>query len=90
MGLRAGWGCCGIDGGCLHFVLLIVHFTRSLKWTDLAFFLKLLWGKVGCGLMRSMRPWKVMLLVVFLKLPGVGEVGTVRQLCVSGPQGLGP
>ena len=47
--LRAGRGCCCIDEGYLHFVPLIVHFTRSLKWTDLAVFLKPVWGKVSCG-----------------------------------------
>ena len=43
--LRAGKGSCYIDGGCLHFVPLIVHFTGLLKWTYLVVFLKPLWGE---------------------------------------------
>ena len=39
--LRAGRGSCSDDDGYLHFVALMVVFTRSLKWTDCAVFLKL-------------------------------------------------
>ena len=47
--LRAGRGCCCTDKGCLCMVLLMVPLTRSLKWTTLVVFLKLLWGRVQCG-----------------------------------------
>ena len=54
--------------------------TRSLKVTFWAVFLRLLWeGVVQCSLLRLIRgSLKVMHLAVFLKLPEVGEVETVR------------
>ena len=53
--LRTGRGRCGDDDRHLCYVPLMADFTGSLKLTDLAVFLKLLWGKVWHGWSRSRR-----------------------------------
>ena len=51
----------------------------SLNQNVFAVFLKLLWGEVQCGWYRSIRgSQKVVHWVVFIKLHGLGQVGTVR------------
>ena len=80
--LRAGRGCDGVVRDFLCCVQLIVSFTGLLKDTFRVVLLKPPWlweREVLLGWSRSSRgSQKVTHLAVFLKPPGVGEVGTLR------------
>ena len=78
---RAGRGFAMLVCGFLHQVPFIVELMGLLKLTlRVAVFLKPPWeGMVQYGWSSVIRgSWKVMHLMVFLKLPGIGEVGTLR------------
>ena len=97
--LRAGRGSLVLDReGPLQDVPLMMLSMGSLNWTVFIFrvILKLLGEllqgrEMQCGWSRSiMGSWKVMHLVVLLKSPGLGEVGTVRASMCNCAQGWGP
>ena len=77
--MRAGKGSCWDDEGSLHLVLFMVLLMGLLKWTAPVVFLQPLWERVQWGWSRLMSvSWKVTHLAIFLKPPGMGQVGTVR------------
>ena len=82
LGLRAGLGCLPHKGEGLCGIVLLIG---SLNWTVFMVFLKPLGGEllqrgeVHCDkVIRG--SWKVTCLTVFLKLPGLGELGMVMVL----------
>ena len=86
LALRAGSGSVILGEGLLWCVQLMTWVTKSLNWMEFVLvLLRPLWrgnchGKgVQCGWSRSIRgSWKVTLLAVFLMLPGLEVVWTVR------------